>query len=161
MEHFRALELSKVVVLKDGCTKAQLTVIRKLAASVGIELTIAQTESVGGRFKFKILNTRESVDADGLCALRCGLLAFNPNIARSISSDLSEIGGNAEKDLTVICVDQEELAEVDSGVTIIQRPLKVTGMIAAEAVLFQVGKNQCFKSILRVKPHISYGGRVS
>lgn len=120
-------------------------IVLETAAAHGMHVISGRTGSVAGQSLIVEESTDRPLSIDRLAAV----LTLDADSARTARRALP-----AKENHPIVCIDNQINSVVDTSVTVIRQPLRITGQMAAEILLQKITSDRPLPELISVEPEI-------
>jgi DNA-binding LacI/PurR family transcriptional regulator len=127
-------------------------IVLKTAAAYGLQVVYGRTASVAGQSQIveESVHTNHQLSIDRFRAI----LTLDADAARTAKRAFSVKETCAERNVSIVCIDNERNSVVDTSVTVIRQPLRTMGQMAAEILMQKIISDRPLPELITVEPEI-------
>jgi DNA-binding LacI/PurR family transcriptional regulator len=127
-------------------------IVLEAAEAYGLQVVYGRTASVAGQRRI----VEESVPANHHLSIDRfrAILTLDADAARAAKHAFSVKETCADRNVSIVCIDNERNSVVDASVTVIRQPLRTMGQMAAEILMQKIISDRPLPELITVEPEI-------
>jgi LacI family transcriptional regulator len=127
-------------------------IVLETAAAYGLQVVYGRTASIEGQSRIveESVHTNDQLSMDRFRAI----LTLDADAARTAKRAFSVKETCVDRNVSIVCIDDERNSVVDTSVTVIRQPLRTMGQMAAEILMQKIISDRPLPELITVEPEI-------